>query len=418
MKQNHSNLLLFANNQTDRVFDKSLVSLIVFLFNSSLEKQMMITFGNKISKGPNDNEYIFNYGNKEYAFSALRDRNLQMVDKKILSNMKSSRKNAPMRTLKLACSMQLQDIKMIIGSSVQGCFDMLISFRENGEVKIIDYANNIVMNKDDYYDLFKFEELNTLSKSDLYKIYYFINMLGNYENTYEYLLFKDEIFQELSNKKDLEWLKEKYAADGTHSSLFSILGDKSDVLYFQNRDYKNSPYQLLRKELSYFTINPVNKRYHIRKYGDAYIFKSKKIGEFKFKLLSDLIDNEKVKKELLSLSRGGHCHFKAIEIANSFQNQDNIFVVGGKIKINDVDYSFHSWVEVADENLVIDYNHNLIMDKDKYYELLGAVPINKSEIAKINEAGQLINETAQLNLHPMYYNYFCDELTKDMLQFR
>ena len=83
-----------------------------------------------------------------------------------------------------------------------------------------------------------------------------------------------------------------------------------------------------------------------------------------FNLLSDFIDNEQIKDELLSKKRHGHCHENSQMIANGLG--DNALIVGGKIKINENDYFNHSWVELEDEKLVFDYNHNIIMDKKGY----------------------------------------------------
>lgn len=64
---------------------------------------------------------------------------------------------------------------------------------------------------------------------------------------------------------------------------------------------------------------------------------------------------------------------------------DHYFVTSGKIAENDQDSSFHSWVELELENktIVLDYNHNLIMEKDKYYKLYKVKMIGRIESSKM-----------------------------------
>ena len=127
----------------------------------------------------NGKEYFFRYNNKVYPFKVFSDENLQKYDKKALESFKRMKIDLN-RTLKLACSMDLVNPRLIIGSSTVGTFDLLIEYQEKGIDKVIDYSRNLIMNKDDYYDLVNFKEINTVSKYELYEIYYILNEFDAY----------------------------------------------------------------------------------------------------------------------------------------------------------------------------------------------------------------------------------------------
>lgn len=95
-------------------------------------------------------------------------------------------------------------------------------------------------------------------------------------------------------------------------------------------------------------------------------------------------------------------------------NKKSAYVVGGKCKENERDYYYHSWVEVDDENIVIDYNHNIIMNRDKYYRFFEAVAISKTKVEDLEEIIKVLIMEAQLDFDPMDINYFGTELLRDM----
>lgn len=105
-------------------------------------------------------KYVLSYNDKNYYFELFADKDIQKADKEILS--KSARdKWSLSRSLKLACSMDLIEPKIIMGTSNCSLMSFLISFKdkEDASTKVIDYANNLIMNMKDYYELFKSVQL-------------------------------------------------------------------------------------------------------------------------------------------------------------------------------------------------------------------------------------------------------------------
>lgn len=414
------NAQTFAHNYSnDEKIPKDLRKLMIFTSLSKFDRDVCSKVSSRIIANNNNDEkgYIFNYNGKEYPFSVFSDYELQKFDKKTLESVKRLGETT-LRSLKLACSMDLVNPRIVIGNSLAGTFDLLIMFQENETDKVIDYTRNLVMNKDDYYEIFKYQELNIVDKSDLYNIYHLINIFGDCSHLYEYLIFTKEIFDELSKKKDFEFLSRKYNRNGLNNHNYTILGDNCDCLFFHPADCYNQKYKGLRNELDSFTLNPRKKTKHIKynKKKGKYILKNRKFGFFTFDLLSDMVDNEEVKQILLSENRFGECHINSNSLARSLSETDSnsSYVVGGKIKANDQDYFFHSWVEVDDKNIVLDFNHNIVMNRDKYYKLYGAVAISKTSASEMENVIQTINDDADFNMHPMYFNYFGVEMMRDL----
>lgn len=367
-------------------------------------------------------EYIFKYNNKEYPFTLLSEKNIQEIDKKNLTD--TNKRNEPqiLRVLKLACSMDLINPKVIIGNSQFRILDNLISFEENGTEKIIDYSKNIIMKKDDYFELFDFEELNIITKPELYNIFIILSELGNYKLLYYFLLFTKEMFNDLSKNILFEEInvKKKFNHEGINKKNSSVIGRLSDALYFQDSENRNSKYTEEREEIEEFTLNPNKPTQHItyNEAEDKYIFKNKHFGSFDFSLISDAIDYEPVKEDLLSYNRFHKCHPNSHNIIRMLSSRDreNSYIVGGKVKANDLDYNYHSWVEIDDKNIAIDYNHNIIMNRDKYYKLYEAIAIQKTTAIKMEEIKKILINEADLKLYFSNLNYFGEEIYNDMLK--
>ncbi len=321
-------------------------------------------------------KYVLSYNDKNYYFELFSDKDIQKADKEILS--KSARDEWSLsRSLKLACSMDLIEPKVIIGTSNCSLRSFLISFKdkEDASTKVIDYANNLIMNMKDYYELFKFREISTVDKYDVYCINLILKETGDYacKNIFEYLIFNKEIFNELSKKIAFNFLSKNYDQNGKNFRNHLLFGSDSDAIFFQGID---NDYPKLQQELDNFTENPEVLSKHIS-YDEKkceYVLKASKNSKFYFNLLSDFVDNEGIKSELLSKKRYHHCHVNSQVVANGLG--DNSLIVGGKVKINENDYFYHSWVE--EDDLVYDYNHNIIMDKEEYSKLYGAIPISKT----------------------------------------
>lgn len=358
-------------------------------------------------------KYVLSYNDKNYYFELFADKDIQKADKEILS--KSARdKWSLSRSLKLACSMDLIEPKIIMGTSNCSLMSFLISFKdkEDASTKVIDYANNLIMNMKDYYELFKFNEISTVDKYDIYCINLIIKETGDYacKNIFEYLIFNKEIFNELSKKTVFNFLSKKYDQNGINLKNYLLFGNESDIIFFQDID---NGYTKLQRELDNFTENPKVLSKHIS-YDEKkreYVLKASKNSKFYFNLLSDFVDNEGTKSELLSKKRYHHCHVNSQVVANGLG--DNSLIVGGKVKINENDYFYHSWVE--EENLVYDYNHNIIMDKEEYYKLYGAIPISKTNNHNMKDIIKKLVLDCNI-VDSMTINYLGEEFYKDFLR--
>lgn len=414
-----NNIQAFADNYPDSKLDDNISNLILFTTYSNLKRNIASysPLSKNITKN-NDSKwnYNFNYNNKSYSFSVFSDYNLQEFDKKLLVSSKRLKYQLS-RALKLACSMDLVNPRVSIGNSKLGTFDSIIIFEGNGTHIVIDYGRNLVMKKNDYFELFSYKEINCVDKYDLYNIFYMINKLDNPEDIYEYLIFTKEIFNELSKRPQFSFLIKKYDYNGFNLRNYTLMGNDHDCLFFQTED-NHMKYETLVSELDSFTENPQIKAKHITydKKTQKYKLKEKNFGFFTFDLLSDLICDEQIKQKLLSDSRYGECHDNSLMIANSFTETDkkNIYVVSGKFKTNEIDYFDHSWVEIDNKNVVIDFNHNIVMNRDKYYKLFEIKTLNKT---LINEMEEIINTVifgAKLEIDPSIINLFGKELMNDL----
>lgn len=413
-----NNIKTFSENYERQELDNNIINLILFTTYSNSKRNISCLLNSKISKN-NDNEwsYNFNYNNKKYPFSIFSDKNLQKYDKETL--LSSQRIKCQIsRTLKLACSMDLVNPRISIGNSKLGIFDLLIIFEENEIHKVIDYARNLIMKKDDYFELFNYKEINCIDKYDLYNIFYMIQKFDNYENIYEYLIFTREIFDELSKILQFSFLSRKYDLEGFNLRNYTLIGNDCDCMFFEQKDMYNMKYEEIIEELDAFTENPELKTKYIT-YDEnrkKYKLEEKSFGFFTFDLLSDLVNVEELKQKLLSDSRYGDCHSNSLLIANSLPDEDkkNTYIVSGQFKANEIDYFNHSWVEINNKNVVIDFNHNIVMNRDKYYKLFEIKPLNKT---LINEMEEIINTVifgAKLEIDPSIINLFGKELMNDL----
>ena len=94
---------------------------------------------------------------------------------------------------------------------------------------------------------------------------------------------------------------------------------------------------------------------------------------------------------------------------------EKAYIVDGQIKVNEKDYFYHTWIETESKNetLVFDYVNNFIMDKKDYIELMNARIINRTDRESEVKLLKLMREYG-LYFHPRFFNYFSQELTRDL----
>lgn len=365
--------------------------------------------------------YIFKYLGKEYPFTLFSEWNLQDIEKETIKDSQNKFKMSTLRNLRLACSLDIVNPKLIIGNSSFRALDTLISYEDKGTQKIIDYSKNLVMKADDYFKLFKFDKLNMLEKWKLYNIYMIVSQTECWEHLFEFLLFYDEIFSDLAKNEmfDEYNMKKTFNVKGFHKKNNSVLGNKSDSLFFDVEiDQAKFKYKDSRKEIDNFTLNPSIFTEHVR-YDEKkkkYIYEDKDFGMFEFGLLSDLFESEEIKADLLSENRYHKCHSNSYKIIErlSIVDQELAYLVAGKIRANDTNDFYHSWVEIDSKNVVLDYNRNIVMNRDKYYKLYGVVALQRTMLQEMEEICDELISKAELILTDKDINYFGSEILFDL----
>ena len=177
-------------------------------------------------------------------------------------------------------------------------------------------------------------------------------------------------------------------------------------------------YNKLIDELNNFTENPTRKSKHITYVDDKneYMLKARNFGYFTFDLVSNFMVNEEVRNQLLSGDRYGECHTNNNILARSLPEKDkaSAYIDSGKFKENEKDYFYHSWVEIDEKNIVIDYNHNIVMGRDAYYKLFEIVPISKESALEMEDIIQVVTYDVGFDMHLFYLNFFGPELMVDL----
>ena len=127
--------------------------------------------------------YTLKYKDKKYRFTFLSDEDIQKEDKKYLYKYIKRNELSMIRTLNIACKLFPNNQVIIAKTNID---DLVCLIETNG--KIIDYSKNIIMSKEEYYDLFEVKELNRLDKYDIYLIYSVICDFEAYDLTVKLLL--------------------------------------------------------------------------------------------------------------------------------------------------------------------------------------------------------------------------------------
>lgn len=417
MQKKNLELLVEQLDVKTKKVDEDLINILVF---TGMPKYMEF-FGNltlsnltiyhviKLNK-----KYALIKNKKMYYFRKLSDIIPYKHDKKILHDIKKRNGAISLfRTLRLASLRSFINANFIIASTNRGN-NSYIEYEENNEKYIVSYSDNMVMKKDDFIELYNFSEISRLDQVTLYKVHEIIEKVKTDIDIMYLLLFPDEFIKDLS--KTEKYLTEKYDKSGINKNNYLITQDDGDIFPIKEDVKFSDEYN----DISNFTLNPDiknNSKFSYEKENKKYIYKkgNKKIC---FKLLSDLIEgNENKKQELLSENRYGTCHRDSIELLFRIyiDEDEKIYIVNGKLKQNEKDYFYHSWVEIETNGkvLVYDYNHNILMNKDDYLKLMKAKIINRTDKDSEINLLKLLHDF-ELPLQPIVFNYFSQELTRDL----
>ena len=215
------------------------------------------------------------------------------------------------------------------------------------------------------------------------------NKAGINKVTYD-LLFSDK--KDIGNIKDLD-MKEKIK-----DYIFLVL-DR-----YTRLKEKSIFYSLLKKKygaslgFDFLKIvwNEKNAEYEVDFLGEKYTFNK----------LSNMIDNEKIKKELESKKRYRKCHeaslgmslgLKDVKVLTGYQNRN-------------MEKYLHSVIETSDGKIV-DWTKNLVMPKEEFVKLTGFTVL---EILEKEEIKQIFLKLSRLNLNAKVKSVFGRELLNDI----
>ncbi len=351
---------------------------------------------------------------KKYHFQRLSDVINYSVDKKILLNFKKRHSEDMVRSLRLACSPDLLNACLIVAVT-NNDLSLLIEYEKNHHSYIIDYANNLVMTKENYQELYQMKEVSRIDQATLYKINY-LSTEGYFKilNPFYVLLFPNEILKDIS--KIEKWFVNKFDTLGVHFNNYFWLGNNCDNLFLMDEDFQVEKISSIYHEIREFTMNPNLPNNHISfdEKTQKYIY-HKRNENVTFELLSDSIENPEIKEELLSSDRYGNCHENSTGLMFGFDTCSKKWLVNGKIKINEKDYFHHTWVEFEEQGeiLVIDYNSNIILRKEDYDRLTGAREINRTDVDTLESLIHLLDDF-DLSIPSGIFGYFSQELKRDL----
>lgn len=394
----HSSISMNTNDIARLSTFTSLSKLDVMFSNLSNRKKMYALVKNK----------------KKYHFQRLSDVINYSVDKKILLNFKKRHSEVMMRTLRLACSPDLLNA-CLIAAVTNNDLSLLIEYEKNHHSYIIDYANNLVMTKENYQELYQMKEVSRIDQATLYKINY-LSTEGYFKvlNPFYVLLFPNEVLKDISRIE--KWFVNKFDTLGVHFNNYFWLGNNCDNLFLMDEDFQVEKISSIYHEIREFTMNPNLPNNHISfdEKTQKYIY-HKRNEKITFELLSDSIENPEIKEELLSSDRYGACHENSTHLMFGLDTCFKKWLVNGQIKINEKDYFNHTWVEFEEQGeiLVIDYNSNIILRKEDYDRLTGAREINRTDIDTLETLIHLLDDF-NLHFHPMIFGYFSQELKRDL----
>ena len=128
-------------------------------------------------------------------------------------------------------------------------------------------------------------------------------------------------------------------------------------------------------------------------------------------IIQDIIlQDEDIKKELMSNKRHRQCHEKARNIAPSIRGSK---IVTGYVTIGDRKV-LHSIIEydVDNKTVVIDWTSNLHITKEQYVELTKFVELSSFEGRKVIDDIELITENFNIGIKP--YVVFREEIMRDI----
>lgn len=360
-----------------------------------------------------DHSFALYHEKHWYPFSFLSNYVKSPLDKKNLRNCEKRMNNFLTRLIRIASSLLLEEANLLLTyekdpwekEEYQLCY--LIEYQKEGKTKIINYIHNLIMEKDDYFSLFDVHVLGKIPQYMLYQIYDNV-AFENYKNHLLFsVLFQEEIQKDF-HKKNLNLMR-KYNESGIHNASYQELFFQR---LFESEEDMTTREGLESNEILFFTLQPSVIPRHIKVLEDGtYCYRRK----YHFTLLSDhLPEKAKEFQEILqSEDRLHYCHHNAVTMACAFE-EENPLIVFGMLPLNEKETLHHGWVEL--KNKVIDFNLNIIMKKEEYYEMCHPIILQKTSIEEYAKNYRLLLKTLGLELEPFIMNSVGTELRKDFMK--
>lgn len=328
---------------------------------------------NKIIKDDKGNLY-YPFNDKLLEIHHLSDGYFSDFEKDILSDKVLRAENESVRSLRIAASHLIPGAKLLIVLADE--LKSLVQYEKNKVTYIIDYANNIIMKKEDYDKLFSYDILEEIPQYEMPYLKDLTRSLSDILPPHLLILFYSEIKMSLKNK-GTNLFPDKYIA-GIHANNRHMLDLDAEIL-FTVKEEKRDIWLPDADVIYSFTLNDLSRNFPISITEDDYFL----YKDYKFRRLSDYTSFVSYKEELLSSQRYHKCMIRSLNVIFSLAktlNKDNLRLVLGKTPINELESFYHAWVEFKSKSLgcyiAIDYTGNLIIKSEDFIRLRDAQVID------------------------------------------
>lgn len=113
-----------------------------------------------------ENGYFFIKDDRKYTFKLLSETYLQ-EDKKVLTNTDKRRKQSLYGSIKVVNSNEFDNYDLLLAKTNTKFQTTLVDYEKENKHYIIDYSMNLIMNKEDYIEIF---EPDLIKKFDIQEV--------------------------------------------------------------------------------------------------------------------------------------------------------------------------------------------------------------------------------------------------------
>lgn len=357
-------------------------------------------------KDNDDNIRHFFYGNREINFQLLSDKVLEF-DEDILKIRDEREKWESIRSLRIAGCPYLYDASYL--TVISNMAKSLVRYKKSNKEYIIDYANNLIMEENEYKRIFDIKVIEEIPARELT----YFNLLIGKELKSPMTLYLSICYGAMKEdiKRHLPSFAPHFYASGVHEYNRKMLALDSENLFllnherFDDNDDKHTIYD--------FTMNGDNEEI-IRRTDDSYQY-----HDYIFYILSDYI-NKRYESDCKSLRRCHRCVEMGLEmlwyLSNSRDN-NTLSLVMGKIPLKGNDSTSHFWVEFkakeGEKYYALDYTGNIIMESEEYIRLIKAKDVKRIPFKTLAELFSMLADSPIL---PDTFDvlYFAEDILRDL----